>query len=154
MTFCRWSPSPINTLILDTFLKVIRDGFNTQMLTGFKLGILAGLSYTLALCSTKEKIHCRNITVSLGIASTPLRSSMESSWHGKLVSSRMNCGSGVVQLQQCSNISNNNFTAISFIIIITGQHGVKKIFEDLEPTGHPRSICMPERDTCCEVNVC
>jgi len=55
MAFCGWSPTPINALILDIFLKVTRDGFNTQMLTGFKLEILAGLSHTLVLCSTTRK---------------------------------------------------------------------------------------------------
>jgi hypothetical protein len=67
-----------HALKLDTFLKVTKDGFNTQMLTISKLGILAGLSYTLALCSTKVKHPLQKHYCVTQHCQYPVQSSLES----------------------------------------------------------------------------
>lgn len=114
MTFCRWSPPPINALILDTFLKVIRDGFNTQMLTGFKLEILAELSYTLILCSTKGKNPLQKQYCVIQHSQYPCTNftGIQLTWQIGQFKNELwlqSCLLKQTQLQQCSNIFNNNF---------------------------------------------
>jgi hypothetical protein len=138
----RCSPSPINGLMLDILLKVSRDGFNTKMLTGFKLETLAGLTYTLALCSTKgknplQKHYC--VTQHCQYPCTKF-TGIQLTWQIGEFKNELwlwSCLLKQTQLQQCSNISNDNFRDISLIITITGQHGVKKDLRELRTNRTP-----------------
>ena len=131
-----------HALILNTFLKVTRDGFNTQMLTNSKLGTLAGLSYTLALCSTKvknplQKHYC--VTQHCQYPCTKF-TGIQLTWQIGQFKNELwlwSCLLKQTQLQRCSNISNNNFTEISLIITITGQRGVKKDLRGLKTNRTP-----------------
>ena len=106
-----------------------------------KLGILAALSYTLDLCSIKGKNplqkhycvtqHCQHpCTKFTGIQLT---------WQIGQFKNELwlwSCLLKQSQLQQCSNISNDNFIQISLIITIAGQHGVKKDLQGLRTMFH------------------